>query len=81
MEDEFTYDEMNRIARAIRFNEIYNFDIRGNKQVLESENFTDISNVQQYEYDEWDRLTKVKTADQGVVEYRYKGTSRNFQII
>src|SRR5690606_6949761 len=55
------------------FNDYYNYDSRGNRQVLQSDSTMDLSKNVQYEYDEWDRLVKVTTVDTKEVEYRYNG--------
>jgi len=68
----FTYDPLNRIETSSQFSESYTYDSRGNRQTLQSTQIPDLSQAQ-YEYDEWDRLSKVTTLDGKVVTYKYNG--------
>ncbi|MEW9703000.1 RHS repeat-associated core domain-containing protein, partial [Paenibacillus sp. SI8] len=68
----FTYDKLNRIETSSQFNEQYTYDIRGNRQTLQSNQSLNIA-AGNYEYDDRNRLTKVTMDDSKVVSYRYNG--------
>ena len=68
----FTYDSLNRILTSTQFNETYSYDARGNRQTLQSDQVPQMTDVT-YEYDVWNRLSKVTTAEGNVVTYRYNG--------
>lgn len=68
----FTYDELNRIKTSTLFQETYDYDKRGNRSTLQSEQIPTDSNVN-YVYDNWDRLKQVTTIDQKQVGYKYNG--------
>lgn len=68
----YTYDSLNRIKTNSQYNETYSYDIKGNRLTLESGNPPAIS-LGQYEYDKWNRLTKVTNEDGSTVTYRYNG--------
>ncbi|WP_106768772.1 RHS repeat-associated core domain-containing protein [Paenibacillus faecalis] len=68
----FTYDELNRIKTSTLFQETYDYDARGNRSTLQSEQVPTDSNTL-YEYDNWDRLKQVTNADQPKVSYKYNG--------
>jgi len=71
--ESFTYDELNRIKTVSNFNEIYNYDNRGNRQTLQSSNIPDVMHQDAaYEYDSMNRLTKYSSGAT-VVQYRYNG--------
>ncbi|MFS0724084.1 RHS repeat domain-containing protein [Paenibacillus sp. 1P07SE] len=67
----FAYDNLNRISTASLLDETYTYDNRGNRQTIMTDAEMDLSDVS-YEYDAWDRLTKV-TREGQVVEYAYNG--------
>ncbi|GAK40663.1 RHS repeat-associated core domain-containing protein [Paenibacillus urinalis] len=68
----FTYDELDRIKTSSLFQEVYDYDTRGNRQTLQSEQVPEDTNSN-YVYDNWDRLTEVTTTDQTKVTYQYNG--------
>ena len=68
----FTYDPLNRIKTSTQFNETYAYDDRGNRQTLQSDQVPEMTDAS-YEYDAWNRLSKVTLADGKVVTYRYNG--------
>ncbi|MNW39516.1 tRNA3(Ser)-specific nuclease WapA precursor [compost metagenome] len=70
---QFTYDPMNRITTSLQFNETYSYDSRGNRQTLKTESAHLMGKTVSYQYDEWDRLTKVNLANGASVEYKYNG--------
>ncbi|WP_245742771.1 polymorphic toxin-type HINT domain-containing protein [Fontibacillus panacisegetis] len=70
---QFTYDPMNRITTSSQFNETYSYDSRGNRQTLKTESAHLMGKTVSYQYDEWDRLTKVNLANGASVEYKYNG--------
>ncbi|MGO4549440.1 hypothetical protein AB4Z29_32245 [Paenibacillus sp. 2TAB23] len=70
----FSYDRLGRVQSNSQFNEAYEYDSKGNRSALTSEalpEFTDAT----YEYDDWNRLTKVTTIE-GVITYKYNGDDR-----
>jgi len=67
----FSYDNLNRITVSSLLKETYTYDSRGNRRTMISDAEIDLTGVS-YEYDAWDRLTKV-TRDGQVVEYAYNG--------
>lgn len=68
----FTYDSLNQISTSTLFNESYSYDLKGNRSTLTSTNEVDFLNNVSYEYDEWNRLTKVMH-DGIMIKYRYNG--------
>ncbi|MFC4305341.1 RHS repeat-associated core domain-containing protein, partial [Cohnella boryungensis] len=68
----FGYDPLNRIATSTQFNEKYTYDLRGNRQTLESDALPNLATMN-YSYDDRDRLTQVMTEGNGSVVYRYNG--------
>jgi RHS repeat-associated protein len=72
-QDQFTYDSMNRIQTSSQFNETYTYDNRGNRLTLAFENGLLLPEGASYEYDVWNRLTKVTKQDGHEVQYRYNG--------
>ncbi|WP_171056245.1 RHS repeat-associated core domain-containing protein [Paenibacillus sinopodophylli] len=69
----YTYDSLNRINASTLFNETYTYDQRGNRLTLSSQNIAGLSKNDAYEYDDWDRLKKVKGNNSTSVNYRYNG--------
>lgn len=69
----FTYDILNRIESSSQYNEEYSYDKRGNRQTLTTEAGLLPANNVAYEYDEWNRLSKVTQEDGSIVTYRYNG--------
>lgn len=71
--DLFAYDPLNRIETSSEFDETYGYDVRGNRQVLASEQTMVLPTVMENSFDSLDRLIEVKTENGTVVEYRYNG--------
>lgn len=69
----FTYDQLNRIETSTQFDEAYAYDNRGNRQTLQTDAEFGQAPAGQYEYDEWDRLSKVTMEDGKEATYRYNG--------
>ncbi|PWK15998.1 RHS repeat-associated core domain-containing protein [Tumebacillus permanentifrigoris] len=69
---QLTYDKVNRVATSTQFNEAYQYDFRSNRTGLQTDKPLVIP-TNTYEYDLWNRLTKVTTADNKVVTYKYDG--------
>jgi RHS repeat-associated protein len=68
----FTYDELDRIKTSSIHQEMYTYDSRGNRHTLASDQLPPLETAQ-YEFDVWDRLSKVTTTDGNIVEYQYNG--------
>ncbi|ARU60496.1 hypothetical protein CBW65_04965 [Tumebacillus avium] len=68
----FTYDKQRRVETSSQFAETYAYDVRGNRNSLQSDRPLEPS-AAGYEYDEWNRLIRVTAADGNVVEYAYDG--------
>jgi RHS repeat-associated protein len=66
----FSYDELDRILTSSQHQETYGYDVRGNRQTLQSNQLPTMQ-IAQYEYDHWNQLSKVTTEDGSVVEYQY----------
>lgn len=69
----FSYDAMDRILTSDQFDEIYSYDGNGNRATLETVKSTPDALGATYEYDQWNRLKKVTTGANKVVEYVYNG--------
>ena len=68
----YSYDALNRIETDSEYTATYSYDSVGNRQTLNSSQAIEISEAE-YEYDHWNRLVKVKTADGDEISYRYNG--------
>jgi RHS repeat-associated protein len=68
----YSYDELDRMTTSSIQNEAYWYDLRGNRETLVSDQPLNLSTVE-YEYDVWDRLSKVVTENGPSVEYKYNG--------
>ncbi|REE81238.1 RHS repeat-associated protein [Paenibacillus taihuensis] len=71
--DDFTYDALNRAETSTEFAESYSYDARGNRKVTSSEQSLVPPTVMENKYDDFNRLTEVKTEDNTTVQYRYNG--------
>ncbi|PYE49289.1 type IV secretion protein Rhs [Paenibacillus barcinonensis] len=71
VQDDFTYDQLNRIVTASGNNEQYNYDKQGNRLTMQSDKEVNAVNTE-YHYDTQDRLTQV-TTDTATVGYQYNG--------
>ncbi|PWW01126.1 RHS repeat-associated protein [Paenibacillus cellulosilyticus] len=69
---DFTYDSQNRITTASPNNEVYNYDSRGNRQTLKSDQLV-LPTSARNSYDAWNRLKSVTTTDGHQVKYTYNG--------
>ncbi|MFF2890595.1 RHS repeat-associated core domain-containing protein [Paenibacillus sp. NPDC057967] len=70
--DVFQYDSLNRISTSSQFNESYQYDSRGNRSNMSSNNPFD-SAASDLSYDTRNRLTQVTTTDGKTVSYTYNG--------
>jgi len=68
----FGYDKLDRILTSSQNAEIYAYDLRGNRQSLQTEQAPSLTETS-YLYDERNRLTKVQKEESGEVTYRYNG--------
>ncbi|WP_088833833.1 RHS repeat domain-containing protein [Paenibacillus tyrfis] len=68
----FTYDHLNRIRTSSQFDELYTYDLRGNRETVQSTNNFNMSGAD-YRYDDRNRLVQVTNDDGRVVSYRYNG--------
>ncbi|PWV97892.1 RHS repeat-associated protein [Paenibacillus cellulosilyticus] len=69
----FTYDGLNRIQTSSLNSEVYSYDSRGNRTTLQSSATLGTASEVSYQYDDWNQLTQVTTADSKVVKYTYNG--------
>lgn len=67
----FTYDALNRISTTDQGNQTYQYDNRGNRSSLKSNNPLE-SPATAYGYDKRDQMTNA-TTNSGVVSYKYNG--------
>ncbi|WP_413409355.1 RHS repeat domain-containing protein [Paenibacillus amylolyticus] len=71
VQDDFTYDQLDRIATASGNNEQYTYDKQGNRLTMQSDK--EVNSVEsEYQYDTSNRLTQVIT-DVAKVNYQYNG--------
>ncbi|SEL29478.1 RHS repeat-associated core domain-containing protein [Paenibacillus sp. OK003] len=71
VQDDFTYDQLDRIVTASGNNEQYTYDKQGNRLTMQSDK--EVNTVKtEYQYDTRDRLTQV-TTDTAKVGYQYNG--------
>ncbi|WP_211320312.1 RHS repeat domain-containing protein [Tumebacillus permanentifrigoris] len=76
----YTYDKLNRISTSSQFNENYSYDARGNRSTLATERDNVVAERGgTYEYDGWQRLTKVTTDKNEVVTYKYNGDNQLYE--
>lgn len=73
----YTYDPLGRVVTSSQFNESYGYDPRGNRTSLDTSATIDFQDFT-YEYDEWNRLTKVTTDDK-IVIYKYNGDDQLYE--
>ncbi|MFJ2043903.1 RHS repeat-associated core domain-containing protein [Paenibacillus taichungensis] len=71
VQDDFTYDQLDRIATASGNNEQYTYDKQGNRLTMQSDKEVNAVNSE-YQYDTSNRLTQV-TTDAAKVGYHYNG--------
>ncbi|WP_377518343.1 FG-GAP-like repeat-containing protein [Paenibacillus allorhizosphaerae] len=69
----FSYDPINRIETSSQFDEQYTYDVRGNRQSLQSDNVLVINSGANYTYDDRNRLTQVTIGDGRTITYIYNG--------
>lgn len=65
----YTYDVLNRIKTSTDGNEVYNYDNRGNRLTLQTDQEIDFT-TQEYKYNVWGQLVEV-TTEEGTVRYSY----------
>ncbi|GGG85239.1 RHS repeat-associated core domain-containing protein [Paenibacillus radicis (ex Gao et al. 2016)] len=75
----YTYDSLGRIQSNSQFNEQYEYDPRGNRISLISEDSSFSLNDYAYTHDEWNRLTSVKENNQLSAEYTYNGDDKLYE--
>jgi RHS repeat-associated protein len=68
----FGYDDLNRIKTSSIQNEAYAYDLRGNRNTLQTDKPLNHNTVE-YQHDIYDRLSKVVTANEETIEYKYNG--------
>ncbi len=71
VQDDFTYDQLDRIVTASGNNEQYTYDKQGNRLTMQSDKEVNAV-TSEYQYDNRDRLTQV-TTDTAKVGYQYNG--------
>ncbi|MBD2872135.1 S8 family serine peptidase [Paenibacillus arenilitoris] len=71
---DFSYDALGRVETNTQYNETYEYDVKGNRETIVSDALPDLEEAY-YEYDDWNRLTKVTTSE-GVITYKYNGDDR-----
>ncbi len=71
VQDDFTYDQLDRIVTASGNNEQYTYDKQGNRLTMQSDKEVNAV-TSEYQYDTRDRLTQV-TTDNTKVGYQYNG--------
>lgn len=74
----YNYDDINRITSSSIKNEAYFYDLRGNRETLIGDQSINLSRME-YQYDNWDRLTRVVKENGQNVEYKYNGDSLMYE--
>ncbi|MCM3626747.1 hypothetical protein M3194_05145 [Paenibacillus glycanilyticus] len=74
----YTYNALGQILTNSQFNEIYGYNVRGNRSSLTSDDTPSFNNFS-YMYDEWNQLTKVTDKDSESVEYTYNGDGQLYE--
>lgn len=75
----YTYDSLGRIQTNTQFNERYDYDPRGNRISLATEDLSFSLNDYAYVHDEWNRLVNVNENNQSSVGYTYNGDDRLYE--
>lgn len=71
VQDDFTYDQLDRMVTSSGNNEQYTYDKQGNRLTMQSDKEVNAVNSE-YQYDDRNRLTQV-TTDSAKVGYQYNG--------
>ncbi|MGN7457400.1 polymorphic toxin-type HINT domain-containing protein [Paenibacillus pasadenensis] len=69
---QYGYDSLNRIETSTEFNELYVYDLRGNRQTLVSNQAPKLQEAS-YSYDGFNQLTGASVVGKSPVAYKYNG--------
>jgi RHS repeat-associated protein len=74
----YTYDEVGRIKTNSQFNEMYEYDVKGNRKSLTTKRILPLNN-KSYTHDSWNHLTQSKMDTQNPVTYVYNGDDQLYE--